>query len=247
LTFWQISRPTGEERQPLLEAPKDAVERERLDARRGELERERKTVETLADFRYGPVCVEIRLNGPRARQKEGDALVACKGRDRVLLLAAQVQSLTARHEHAEPRTRHQHVRETRRRGDHVLEVVEEQQEALVTDVVGEVALGAERLCGGREHELGVAERSERHPPDASGVVVGGRPRCLERKPRLAAATGSSEGDEARAQVGDQPGDVRQLTGAAEEGRRRNRQVRVVETPQRPEFAVAELVDPLWGR
>ena len=64
---------------------------------------------------------------------------------RVLLLAADVKRLPARDEEVEVGAGSQEVREFGSGLDQVLEVVEEQQQVLVGDVLGESVLGAERL------------------------------------------------------------------------------------------------------
>src|SRR5262249_60181061 len=63
-------------------------------------------------------------------------------------------------------------------------------------------------------------------------------------PCLAAAAGSGESQEARSGVGEHPADRRKLVLAAEERRRRDGQIRLVERLQRWVVAGAELEDPL---
>ncbi len=78
----------------------------------------------------------------------------------------------------------------------MLEVVEEEQQPLVSDVLGEAVLGAEGMPGGSEHELRVTERSERNPPDAVRIVGRRDPGCLCREPRLPGTARSGEGEQA---------------------------------------------------
>ena len=127
----------------------------------------------------------------------------------------------------------------------MLEVVEEEQQRLVGDVLGEAVSGPERLPGRLQHELRVAQRRERHPEDAVRVA---------RRTRSAAACSASR------VLPVPPGPVRvsrrtssrassvehlgELVLAAEERRRRDRQVRAVQALERREVVVAELVDPL---
>ncbi len=92
----------------------------------------------------------------------------------------------------------------------------------------------------------VAQRGERHPPDALRVVVRRGGRRLEREPRLAAAARARQRHEADVVPGEQLADFTQLAVAAEERRRGDRQVRAVEGLQRRELAVPQLVDPLGG-
>ena len=77
------------------------VGRERLDARGGELERQRQLVEAPADLGDGLVGLEVRLDCPRPCEEEADAFLVSERRHRVLLLAGQVQRLPARDEDVE--------------------------------------------------------------------------------------------------------------------------------------------------
>ncbi|MGZ4392757.1 MAG: hypothetical protein ACXVRK_11660, partial [Gaiellaceae bacterium] len=66
----------------------------------------------------------------------------------------------------------------------MLEIVEQDEHLLVGDVLGDAVPGAEGLARGREDEFGVAQRSERDPPNAVDERVGGVSRSLQREPRL---------------------------------------------------------------
>ena len=84
-------------------------------------------------------------------------------------------------------------RELRRRLDHLLEVVEQEQQLALADVLGEAVLGAERLRDRLGHERRVAQRREADPEDAG--LEGGHElgRRLEREPRLARAARARTG------------------------------------------------------
>ena len=91
-------------------------------------------------------------------------------------------------------------RELGRRLHHLLEVVEEAEHRLVRDVLGEAVLRAERLRRRREDERRIAQRRERHPPDAVGIGLGGQAGRLQRKPRLSGAARPGQGEQARVLV-----------------------------------------------
>ena len=150
LPLGQVPGTTGQERQALREALEDLVGRERLDARGGELERERQVVETAADLRDRLVALEVGLDRLRARQEEADTLVGRERRHLVHLLRVHAQRLPARHEQIEVRTRGEQPGNVSRSVDDLLEVVEDDQQRLAGDVLDETVLGAERLRGALE-------------------------------------------------------------------------------------------------
>ena len=82
--------------------------------------------------------------------------------------------------------------------DHLLEVVEEEQQLSLADVRRETILGAERLGDRLDDERGIAERGETDPEDACLVGRGRARRRLEREPGLPGAARAGERDEARA-------------------------------------------------
>ena len=107
-----------------------------------------------------------------------------------------MERFAAGHQDVEPRTRREQLGDVRRRREHLLEVVEQQKQRLVGDVLGDAVLRAERLACGRQHELVVAERRERHPPDAVRVLLGEHRRGLRRESRLAGATRAGQRQQA---------------------------------------------------
>ena len=76
----------------------------------------------------------------------------------------------------------------------MFEVVEEAQELLVGDVIDKPVSRAEDLRRRLEDEVGVAQRSERHPPDAVREGVGDLCSGLQRQAGLShsARPGQSE-------------------------------------------------------
>ena len=130
--------------------------------------------------------------------------------DRVLLLARDVEDRPARDEHLDVRRGAQQVGDDRGGRDDLLEVVEDEQEALVAQPVGErIRRSAGRRSrrarptagdpGRDEHR--VADRLERHEEDAVGEVVRRTRRelratagsCRSRPARSGSAAGSSPG------------------------------------------------------
>ena len=90
----------------------------------------------------------------RARGEELDGVVLGERRDGVLLLAGDAQGLPARHDSRRLGQAASRSASSRCGLDHVLEVVEEQEQLLVGDVLGEAVLGSDRLRAVLEHERG---------------------------------------------------------------------------------------------
>ncbi len=75
------------------------------------------------------------------------------------------------------------------RVDHLLEVVEQQQQLALGDVVPQASLAPIVWAMVSEHEAGIAQRCEPNPVDAGLSELGDELRgCLDRKPCLARAT-----------------------------------------------------------
>ena len=131
--------------------------------------------------------------------------------------------------------------ELRRCVDHLLEVVNDEQQLPLADVLGEAVAGAEgarnRLCDERR----VAKRGEADPEDAR--LEGGDERGggLDRDPRLPRPAGAGQGDESVAAL-DPGANVRELAFPADEGARWPGQVRVRDRLQRREALAADLED-----
>ena len=93
----------------------------------------------------------------------------------------------------------------------------------VADVLGEAVLWRRapgRPC--RSDQRRVAQRRERHPEDAVGVVVGELGGGLEREPRLAGAARPGQRQQADVVLASSATHLGELALAAEERRRRNR-------------------------
>ena len=214
--------------EPAREAVEQLRGREHAHARGGELERERQLLEPRAERGDAVGGGERRIGGERAREEELDAFLRAQLGDGIGLLAGQAQHLAARHEHVQARARGEQRRDVVGRVGHVLEVVEHEQERAVGDVPGDVLLGAERLRDGRQDELRVVERRERHPEDAVREAVGRGARRLQREACLADAARAGERQQARLARAQEVGERVELAGAAEERRRGDGQVGAVE-------------------
>ena len=118
--------------------------------------------------------------------------------------------------------------------DHLLEVVEEQEQLPFADVLGEAVLRAERLRDRLGDQSGVAERREPDPEDAGAELRDER----SPPPRSPAASCPEPPGPVsvsrRAPVSDQRRDLRKLRRPPDEGARRSRQVRVRDRLERRE-------------
>ena len=85
----------------------------------------------------------------------------------------------ARHEQCEVRAGGEERRELRRRGDHLLEVVDEDQQLALADVLGEPVPRAECARDGLRDQSRIAERGKVDPVDAC-AVLGDEARRLPR-------------------------------------------------------------------
>ena len=193
----------GQQREPLVEPPQHRRRRQQANARRGELDRERQSVEARADLRGGGrVFVPGLPAGSCLARALGEELHGSRGlerRHRVLPLGPHAQRRAARDEHLRPGgARHQRA-DLRRGRQHLLEVVEHEQRPLLGELARE-ALGigiarAEPLGDRGQDETGVRDRlqldEERAAREVLGCGGGGR----QREPRLAGAAGARQRDE----------------------------------------------------
>ena len=115
------------------EALDELPRREHARSRGGELDRQRQVVEAAAELLD-------RRRRPQRRERAAEELDRVRLGERrhgVLDLAADAQQLAARHEQAQVRTRLDQPRELGRRVDHLLEVVEQQQQLALADVLAQ--------------------------------------------------------------------------------------------------------------
>ena len=238
------ARAAGEQRQPLLESFEQHRRRESLHARSSQLDRERQAVEAPADLGDLAVCGKVGIDGQGTLHEEIDCFPLSQRIDGDLPLAVDVQRLAARDEHRQVRTGSDRLCDAGGCLEQMLEVVQHEQQALVADRCRERVLRPERLSGGRLDECGIGERSERDPPHPAVVVVRGRCGSLQREPRLAAATGPGQRHQPDVGAAQQGRNLVDLPLAAEERRRRNRKVRLVQRLQRREVFRPELEETL---
>ena len=222
-----------EQVEALREALEDLSRRERLGARGGELNGERQLVESDAEL--GDLLARLEA-GALTEQRHG--LGRGERRHRVLDFALDAQELAARHEHVQIGTGAEQRRQLGRRLDHLLQVVEQQEQLAFADVLGEAVLGSQRLGNRLADQRRVAQRGEADPEDTGLVLGNERRRSLDRQPRLPRAAGARQRDQARAfSIAATPPAARV---AADERARRTREVRVRDRLQR-----REALAPSW--
>ena len=230
--------------EPLGEPVEKLIGREGGDASGGELKGKRKVVEPRADLFDDRAGFEPRISRARPGGEELRRILRLEGRDGIGLLAGQPQQLPARHEKPKLRAGGEQPREVVGRIDQVLEVVEDEQESTVGDSFGEAVPCLERLRSHLDHELRVTQRAQWSPEDAVGIVIGGFCGRLEREPGLARSGRAGQRQQTSVLAAEQNGHLIKLTLASEEGRGRNREVRLLQALWRRERLVTELVDPL---
>ena len=139
------------------------------------------------------------------------------------------------------------ISEPARSVDDLLEVVEDEKQALTSDVRGKTVLDSKYLRCAPEHELGITDGRERHPEDAVRIVVGAITRCLSSEASLAGAARAGEREQAYVVASEQLDDLSELALPAQEGGRRHGQLRAVERLEAGEVALTKLVDALGFR
>ena len=220
----------------LGESVEDLSWREHLRSRSRELNGEREVVEAAAHF--GDLVRGIDLR-PFAEQRDGFGLG--KRRNRILDLALDAQQFPRGHEQREVRARPEQRRERRCSVDHLLEVVEQQQQPTLTDVRGKFILGAERMRDRLEDKRRSAQCRQPDPEDAGLVVRDERPCRLQGQARLTRPTGTGQRHQASALL--DPGEhLSQLAVPTDERARRPRQVRVGNRLERRKPLLSELED-----
>ena len=186
---------------------------------------------------------------PRPGQEELDAVVVRQRGHRVHVLALELQALAARDEERRPcdvaKPRDLLVRSAGRRCSALsrsssARLPARRSARLSASSRPGCSSTCERLGERRDEQVRVAQRRQRHPPDAVGIRLGRLGRRLDREPRLAGAARPGQRQEPRRSPCEQLHDLGQLVLAPEERRRRNRQVRPIEALQR-----RELASPSW--
>src|SRR5439155_22941123 len=113
----------------------------------------------------------------------------------------------------------------------MLEVVEDQEKPSVADALSQTVCGPNRLSGRFEHELWVAQPSERDPIDAVGISVRAFRGCLERKPGLAGPRRAGQRQQSRAAL-EHRCNLPQLLLSPQGGCRTKRKLRPLQALQR---------------
>ena len=238
----------GEDVKPQIQSAGEPFYPERRRARGCKLDGERYAVEAAADGHDGSgvalAQVEMRVGGAGARDEEPHRIVAQRGREFRRLLGGKLQRaqaigafpveterlLTGGEDAGARHGAQQRLRFPRRRADHVLAVVEHQQEPTPAQCRGEplrgpaagAALQAQGRVDGARDQLGIGQGRELRKPDTIGKLLEHRPRGLEPEPRLADTPGADHGHEAV--VAQELAQLPQLRLAADEIRHRRRQV-----------------------
>src|SRR5262249_57826977 len=102
-------------------------------------DRERQPIEPVTDLWQSIVHGKAWKNRSCAVREETDGLIFCKRRDREFTLALHMEWLPAGREHAQSRTGTKQCRNIRGRRDHLLKVVQDQQDLSVIDVVRDIS------------------------------------------------------------------------------------------------------------
>ncbi len=168
--------------------------------------------------------VEVRANEARALDEELESVRLAEWRDRILLLAGDLQDLATRDHDSNPRRAPEQVSDLPGRGrQELLQVVHHQKQRsmaqMLADRVGHRRLDLSRdregIRDGRRDEPGIAHRGELHEPRPVAEQARDAPRQRDREPRLAGPARSRKGQQTRRQQ--QPRDLGQLLLPPDEG------------------------------
>jgi hypothetical protein len=272
LALRQVACTPGQELQPLAQALQDRIRREERYACSRELERQRQSVESHAQFADRRRILRRKdksgFNGLRPQDEEPDRCGRADGGNVAVApkvgkrqrrhgenpFAGDVQRLAARDDQLRFGRLREDLRKRRRAADDLLEVVEHEQDLLRREICGQrLSRGfahAERPGNGRQQELGLANRLQHDHIDAIREVRQEVGRSLQRKASLAGASRSRQHDEAHVGPADERGNGRQLAFAADRRRRVAREVRraLLRGTQRRklprQIGAQQLVDPL---
>ncbi len=222
----QVVGPAGEEAQTLRQPVENGLRAQGTNARGGELDRQREPVDASAELANRPQILlrdpEVGLQRAGSLLEEGLSRFELERGNRKDVLAGEMQDGSARDEDRQARRSCKEPDEGGRRLLDVLGVVEQEQELLGAEGLGERLerlrdVGdAERLRDGRHHELRVTQRGELDEHGAvrvgRGCVAGG----FESQPGLAASACAGEDDQACVSPGEEVGQLGELRLAAYE-------------------------------
>lgn len=129
-----------------------------------------------------------------------DRLRLGESRHRVDDLTVDPKKLSARDEQAQVRTGPQQCGQLDRRLDHLLQVVEHEQELLVADVGRQLLLCPERPRDRVHDQRRIPNRRQSDPEHSGGKVAYQLPCRLDRQPRFPRPTRADESQEPRGLV-----------------------------------------------
>ena len=221
LALGQVARAADEQGQGVVEPFDQRGRGQHAQPGGGELDRERDIVERSADRddMRGVVVgeLEVGLDRTRTLREQLGGLRRRKRAERDVLLAAHPEQDPAGAEHGCRRSGQQRA-DLRRGLDHLLDVVEDEQQAAAAECPGELlgerpitgVADAERVRDRREHEAGLQygrEVDEHHAVGECGLHLACR---RHREPALAYPAGAGDGHEPLSFVGQHPPDDRRV-------------------------------------
>ena len=225
------TRPAGEQPEPVVQPFADLREGKRAGARGREFDGERETVEAGADLGDHRAVVvgefERRARCVSPGDEEGHGVRRPERRYRPDGLTADAKSLAARGEDAQRRAATEQVfGDLGRRGDHVLAVVEHDQELAVADQLGQPARIRERegRGDGLPDSCGIADGGQFHQAAPERHSRGHGARHVEREAGLAHPARTHQRHEPR--VGEELLEVAALVVASHQRGERCRDRRV---------------------
>ena len=173
-----------------------------------------------------------------AQREQIDGIAQRQGVDRVHPLARQLQPLTAGHEEIEQRTLLDETCDVVSRGDHLLEVVEHQQDRLARQPRDQVSARADRLRDRVDQPCRIRQRRERDPPDTAAIPLHRRGCDSQRELCLADAPRPHQCHDLYAPLADQRSDIGELAITPDKPRRRLGQSARMQRSQRRKLSRA---------
>jgi hypothetical protein len=200
---------------------------EELDSRRGELDRERETVQPAGQLVHGRRFGDVDANRLRPLDEQRDGVAFVQGRQVELGFTGYAKRLAARCQDPKGRGGSKQVgNRPRSVGEELLEVVEHDVGLPLTEARcdrGSTLIGGAQLAGDQgRHEPCLADGGERHEHRATVRLVGQEPGELDRKSGLAGAAGPDDREHTRFVVEPLRGGGKQLPLTTEERRGRRR-------------------------
>ena len=169
---------------------------------------------------------------PGSLQEQAHGSRLGQGRDREQSLAADAQRGPAGDQGGDPRSGREQAGHLGRGRDHLLEIVQDQQDAAGLPGIGQGALPGlprsdvhrGRLGDGGQDEIGMEDGLQWGEDDAVEPGGGGRAQ-MEGEAGLAHPGGADQGDQALPGIGEQGGDLGDRVFAPDQGRQGDRQHR----------------------